>query len=304
MSESFLPQDSQDQAYITLSALQGGYLWLPEREFISPCDENAVHKAPSLCFLLTHPPTGTKIVYDLGLRKDWENYPPAFVHRVRAGVRKIDVSQDVKDSVLAGGINPRDINVVIVSHIHYDHTGNPNQFPNAKYHIGPGSLELIEKSKSTPDAVDNWFTESLLPHNKSLIHQFPPYSSNEWKLIGPFEKTLDYFGDGTFYIVDSTGHLPGHINGLVRIGPNRFVYLASDSCHFTSILSGECSIALFTDEKGNKKCIHSDKAAAESHIKKIQELRDRGGANVEIVLVHELGWETKYPDRFLPGRFM
>jgi glyoxylase-like metal-dependent hydrolase (beta-lactamase superfamily II) len=300
-TESYLPPDGPNQAYITLSALDAGYLWLPEREFIDPCNEKAVHKAPSLSFFLQHP-SGTKIVYDLGIRKDWRGYPRAFVIRVESGTRRIDVSKDVQDSVIAGGMDPKDVDVVIVSHIHYDHTGNPDQFPNAKYHIGPGSLELIESSKEIPED-DNWFTEDLLPSNKSLIQQFPAYSSEEWKPLGPFEKTIDYFKDGSFYIVDSTGHLPGHINGLVRIGPNRFVYLASDSCHFTSILSGECGIAIYTDEKGNPKCVHSDKGAAEAHVKKIQELRDKGGDNIEIVLAHELGWEDKHRDRFLPGKF-
>jgi glyoxylase-like metal-dependent hydrolase (beta-lactamase superfamily II) len=300
-SESFLPADRPDQAYITLSALDAGYLWLPEHEFIVPCDPKANHKAPSFAFFLRHP-NGTKIVYDLGLRKDWQNYPLAFQRRVADGVRKIDVSKDVKDSIVAGGEDPLAVDVVIVSHIHYDHTGNPNQFPKAKYIIGPGSLELIEESKDI-DPMDNWFTMELLPDDRSVIHQLPPYSSSEWKPLGPFAHTYDYFGDGSFYIVDSTGHLPGHVNGLVRIGPNRFVYLASDSCHFSSILSGECAIAVWKDDKGNPKCVHSDVKAAEAHIKNVQELRDKGGKNIEVVLAHELDWEDKYRYRFLPGKF-
>lgn len=304
MSNSFLPPDSPNQTYITLSALNAGYLWLPEREFCDPCNEKAVHKAPSLSFFLVHPTTGTKIVYDLGMRKDWENYPPAIQIRIDTGVRQVDVSNDVRDSVIAGGVDPKDVNVVIVSHVHYDHTGNPNQFPNAKYHVGPGSLELIREAEANArDPMENWFTEQLLPDDKSKIEQFPPYSSPKWKPVGPFQRTIDYFGDGSFYVVDSPGHLPGHVNGLVRIGPNKFVYLASDSCHFTSILSGECGIAVYRDDKGNLKCVHSDKMAAEKHIERIRELRDKGGDQVEIVLAHELGWEDKYPSRFLPGKF-
>jgi glyoxylase-like metal-dependent hydrolase (beta-lactamase superfamily II) len=304
MSSSFLPPDGPNQAYITLSALNAGYLWLPEREFCDPCDENAVHKAPSFSFFLVHPPTGTKIVYDLGMRKDWENYPPAIQIRIDTGVRQVDVSTDVRDSVIAGGVDPKDVDVVIVSHVHYDHTGNPNQFPNAKYHVGPGSVELIrEAEESATDPMENWFTEKLLPDDKSKIEQFPPYSSPKWKPVGPFQRALDYFGDGSLYVVDSTGHLPGHINALVRIAPNKFVYLASDSCHFSSILSGECQIALFKDDKGELKCVHSDKSATEKHLERIRELRDKGGDQVEIVLAHELGWEEKHGSRFLPGKF-
>ena len=300
---SYLPEDTPNQPYITLSALDAGYLWLPEREFISPSDQKAVHKAPSLSFFLVHPPTGTKIVYDLGLRKDWRGYPPVFVRRVESGTRKIDVTKDVRDSVIAGGVDPNDVDAVFVSHIHYDHTGNPDQFPNAKYHIGPGSLELIENANRNEDPQDSWFTEQLLPKNKSLIQQLPPYSSSEWKPIGPFEKAYDYFKDGSFYLIDSTGHLPGHINGLVRIGPNKWVYLASDSCHFTQLLTGECQIAVWNNDKGEVTCVHSDRAAAEAHIKKIRELGERLGPQVEIVLAHEIGWEDKYRHRFLPGTF-
>jgi glyoxylase-like metal-dependent hydrolase (beta-lactamase superfamily II) len=299
--ESYLPQDSPNQPYITLSALDAGYIYLPEFEFIVPSNPHVSHKAPSMSFFLRHP-SGTKIVYDLGMRKDWQNYPVAIQSRIADGVRQIDVAKDVKDSVVAGGVDPEDVDVMIVSHIHYDHTGNPNQFPNAKYIIGPGSLELIEGSKDV-EPIDNWFTPALLPDDKSVINQLPPYTSHEWKPLGPFGKTIDYFHDGSFYIVDSTGHLPGHINGLVRIAPNRFVYLASDSCHFTSILSGERAIAVWTDEKGNSKCVHSDKGAAEAHVKKLQELRDRGGENIEIALAHQLGWEDKFRSRFLPGKF-
>ena len=303
MSNSFLPPDSPHQPYIALSALDAGYLWLPDHEFVDPCpDRTAVHKAPSLAFFLVHP-NGTKLVYDLGIRKDWENYPPVFVERVRGGTRRIDVTKDVRDSIIAGGVDPDDVDVVVVSHIHYDHTGNPNQFPNAKYHIGPGSLELIEESVKTEDPEENWYRDELLPNNKACIQQLPPYSSPEWKQVGPFPKTFDYFSDGSFYLVDSTGHLPGHINGLVRIGPNRFVYLASDSCHFTSILSGECAIAVWSDEKGNQKSVHWDLKDTEAHVKRIRELRDKGGKNVEIVLAHELGWDVKYRHRFLPGKF-
>jgi hypothetical protein len=46
--------------------------------------------------------------------------PTAIQWRVAEGVRKIDVTKDVKDSVVAGGVDPKDVDVVIVSHIHYD----------------------------------------------------------------------------------------------------------------------------------------------------------------------------------------
>ncbi|KAJ7187909.1 hypothetical protein C8R46DRAFT_1205141 [Mycena filopes] len=44
-------------------------------------------------------------------------------------------------------------------------------------------------------------------------------------------KAIDYFGDGSFYLVDTPGHLPGHLTALARVTPTSFVHLGGDSFH-------------------------------------------------------------------------
>lgn len=48
----------------------------------------------------------------------------------------------------------------------------------------------------------------------------------------------DYFGDGSFYLLDSPGHAVGHLCGLVRTtcNPDTFVLLGSDVCHYAGVL--------------------------------------------------------------------
>jgi hypothetical protein len=50
--------------------------------------------------------------------------------------------------------------------------------------------------------------------------------------IGRF-KAFDYFGDGSFYILESPGHAIGHVNALARThtDPPGFVHLGGDSIH-------------------------------------------------------------------------
>ncbi|PBK85205.1 hypothetical protein ARMGADRAFT_1036500 [Armillaria gallica] len=36
---------------------------------------------------------------------------------------------------------------------------------------------------------------------------------------------LDYFGDGSFYVLDTPGHHPGHISSLARVTPTTFILL-------------------------------------------------------------------------------
>lgn len=63
--------------------------------------------------------------------------------------------------------------------------------------------------------------------------------------IGQFP-AYDYFGDGSFYLLDSPGHAVGHLCGLVRTTTTRsrppgsdastFVLLGGDVCHYPGIL--------------------------------------------------------------------
>lgn len=55
---------------------------------------------------------------------------------------------------------------------------------------------------------------------------------------------FDYFGDGSFYLLDTPGHAVGHMCGLARTtcggGPGSpsgtFVLLGGDACHYAGIL--------------------------------------------------------------------
>ncbi|KAF7299975.1 Metallo-beta-lactamase superfamily protein [Mycena kentingensis (nom. inval.)] len=40
---------------------------------------------------------------------------------------------------------------------------------------------------------------------------------------------VDYFGDGSFYLIDTPGHFPGHLTALARVTPSSFVLLGGDT---------------------------------------------------------------------------
>jgi hypothetical protein len=46
-----------------------------------------------------------------------------------------------------------------------------------------------------------------------------------------FNRALDFFGDGTLYLVDAPGHFEGHITALARVAPGTFVFLGADTCN-------------------------------------------------------------------------
>jgi glyoxylase-like metal-dependent hydrolase (beta-lactamase superfamily II) len=50
--------------------------------------------------------------------------------------------------------------------------------------------------------------------------------------IGPF-RAFDFFGDGSFYLLDTPGHAIGHLAGLARTttSPDTFILMGGDLCH-------------------------------------------------------------------------
>lgn len=107
-------------ARVTVHALSAGRFSLPEEQFVSPSSPGARNAVPSLCFLIQHasPVTGrtTRIVFDLGLRRDVRRYPEAIQQHLISR-EPYTTHPDVVKSLKAGGLTPDDIDYVIYSHV-------------------------------------------------------------------------------------------------------------------------------------------------------------------------------------------
>ena len=68
---------------------------------------------PVYSFLISHPPSGRKVLFDLGIRKDWEDLAPSVMERIKEIGMTIDVEENITDILRAGGVDPKDINSVI-----------------------------------------------------------------------------------------------------------------------------------------------------------------------------------------------
>lgn len=318
-----LPPAAKDQVYVSVSALQGGHLTLPEHLFISDADPEKRTTVPSLSFLLQHPSPGanglstTNLVFDLGLKRDLSGYAPAQQAHIRQRQPTI-LSPDVGESLRIGGANPaKDVDYVMLSHVHWDHVGTPADFPNSKFVVGSGTLHLLKHGGGPlyPAAI---FNEDELPLDRT--YELPPVASSgastaaeqqtehEWHPIAGFPAAVDFFGDGSVYVIDSPGHLSGHMNLLARVAERKWVYFGGDCCHDVRILSGEQGIALYDDGHGALRSVHADTESAKGTLERIGTLLEAGSKGrgdddeVEIIVAHDKGWMEKNSHRFWPGR--
>ncbi|RDW61492.1 hypothetical protein BP5796_11384 [Coleophoma crateriformis] len=181
--------------------------------------------APVYSFLITHPSSNRKVVFDLGVRPDWQNLAPRVVRSVSQWTVKAE--KGVKEILENEDIKTDEIEAVVWSHHHWDHVGDVSTFSKkTKLIVGPGF-----KKEFLPGYPAN--AESLILESDYEGREVEELSFSDSPLkIGRFP-AIDYFADGSFYLLDAPGHTVGHICGLARVSsqPDSYVFMGADSCH-------------------------------------------------------------------------
>jgi len=106
------------------------------------------------------------------------------------------------------GVKPPDVRRVAISHVHPDHIGNVEEFPEATLIIQKAELEYGLKLPLKPFNPE---------HNVQLL-----------------DGDNDLFGDGSVTILSTPGHTPGHQSLLVHLNKTGYVVLSGDVVHFQS----------------------------------------------------------------------
>jgi hypothetical protein len=90
---------------------------MPSAHFLEPapgnaCDESAPLKGSGKAFLIERA-DGTRVVFDLGIRKDVSTMAPAFRERVQSGKYPLEFGPDVAETLTAHGVDPTSVSAVI-----------------------------------------------------------------------------------------------------------------------------------------------------------------------------------------------
>ncbi|KAE9390012.1 hypothetical protein BT96DRAFT_967852 [Gymnopus androsaceus JB14] len=190
--------------------------------FLSPVKPGLERlSVPVYSFLIEHP-SGRKALFDLGPMKDFTKLPPTLREMIAQAGFDMSVDSDVIEQLNAGGVSVDDIDTVIWSHTHFDHTGDMSLFPfKTKLFIGKDT----DRSKTFPTVPDAVLLDSDFEGREVV--------KLDWETsdltIGGFA-ALDFFGDGSFYLMDTPGHCPGHLTALARVTEDTFILLGSDTC--------------------------------------------------------------------------
>ncbi|KAJ7118808.1 hypothetical protein C8R44DRAFT_625159 [Mycena epipterygia] len=179
-------------------------------------------KLPLHAFLVEHGPSKKRLMFDLGMRRDPLNFPPSVSSLFQSGMYSADPFADITVLLEEGGIPLNSIETIIWSHSHFDHIGDLSLWPNTTdLVIGPGTNRSLYPE----------FPDSALQASDFAGHTVTELNFDGTNITFSGLPALDYLGDGSFYLLNTPGHLAGHIAALARVTPSSFIVLGADTCH-------------------------------------------------------------------------
>jgi N-acyl homoserine lactone hydrolase len=180
-------------------------------------EEMATSDMSVACYLVVH--ANGALMWDTGAVPDVEvkseNQRTRHHLVLRNGERYVTLAKSLKGQLAEAGYAPRDITHVALSHYHYDHTANANDFASATWLVRQVERDTMFSDKP-PDNVQR-ATFNALANSKTVIIKTDDY---------------DVFGDGSVVIKWAPGHTPGHQVLFVKLAKTGPVLLSGDLYHY------------------------------------------------------------------------
>ena len=168
---------------------------------------------PCPAFLIRHPSAGA-ILVDTGLHPSIatdgrENFGAL---ATRIGKPSLEPGEDVPAQLRKRGLEPGEVPIVVMTHMHIDHTSAISEFPQATFVVS----EVEWKAATTgPKPLLNGYRR---PHfDYAFDYRTVDFDRGNVDSYASFGRTFDLFGDGSVRLAYTPGHSAGHMSVIARL---------------------------------------------------------------------------------------
>ncbi|MBI9083550.1 MAG: N-acyl homoserine lactonase family protein [Desulfobacterales bacterium] len=178
---------------------------------------------PVYAFLVRHPKKGN-LLLDTGLcgsfaEKRFGNFGWLLGRIAQA---RSDPAMDSVSRMASLGLAPGDLDHILLSHLHLDH---PSGLPQLKGKTS-APVYVDEREAKAASGLFALFQGYIRSHLDGFVIKNYQYRSP----VAPFDEVMDFFGDGSAFVIATPGHSPGHVSVLLN-AENGPIFLTFDAAH-------------------------------------------------------------------------
>jgi len=204
------------------------------RAMLFPAESNVV---PVPAFLIRHPSAGP-ILVDTGLHPSIatdgkENFGGT---SNRFGKPSLEVGEDVPAQLRARGLDPNEIPIVVMTHLHIDHTSAISEFPNSTFVVS--EPEWVEATTGSGSLLKGYRRQHI---DYAFEYRTVSFDRANIDSYASFGRTFDLFGDGSIRLAFTPGHSAGHISLVCRLAQRDFV-IGGDAMYYLDQLLGKAAL--------------------------------------------------------------
>jgi N-acyl homoserine lactone hydrolase len=197
---------------------------------------------PIPAFLVEHPGAGRFLV-DTGFHPSVAIDPRQNLGPVFGRLYDIDMrpEQAIPAQLRAHGIDPHEIRLVVMTHLHLDHASAISEFTNAVFVLGQGEWQAVQGPRPTLHGYVRRQMKHAVDY-REVVYDEPSVDS-----YSTFARSVDLFGDGSVRLVHTPGHSMGHQSLVLRLA-DREALVAGDAIYFLRTLDNERRGLAMADE--------------------------------------------------------
>lgn len=201
---------------LRMKILDLGQMKFEKYRLVETKDHHEMIISPMLAVLIQHPTLGN-ILFDTGNDDAWkETYSKEIKETY-----PITVYRSIVDCLDDVGLTPQDINIIIISHLHFDHTGGLKFFANTK------SIKKVIVSDD--DMKEAFELTGLTPNGTYGAYVRKTFTDIPGISFNPINETVNLAPEITLFV--QRAHTAGCIGLKIDLENNGSIIISSDAVY-------------------------------------------------------------------------